>query len=219
MIRLFSIEDHWLVTDGLRTKFRKSRDEIVITCSAETIEDAIEGKHDDAFDIILLDLFIPGTEPLENIRKLKDRYPGKPIVILTGEEQEIWRMQVAEAGVVAYITKHARKGEMVDILKRVSEGENILMGQMGPVTNHQPAPHKDQDLFRIKPTEKELLSQLAKGLLQKQIALNLNMSESAIEKMLRKLRKQFFVNSTLKLVRLLEQYHFFSGSDKSSTGH
>ena len=83
MIRLFSIEDHWLVTDGLRTKFRKSRDEIVITCSAETIEDAIEGKHDDAFDIILLDLFLPGTEPLENIRKLKERYPGKPIVILT----------------------------------------------------------------------------------------------------------------------------------------
>lgn len=191
----------------------------MITCSAETIEDAIEGEHDDSFDIILLDLFIPGTEPLENIRKLTERYPGKPIVILTGEEHEIWRMQVVEAGVVAYITKHARKGEMVDILKRVAGGENILSGQMGRFTNHHSYPSKEQDLFRIKPTEKELLSQLATGLFQKQIARNLNLSESAIEKMLRKLRKQFSVKSTLELVRLLEQYHFFPGSDKSSTDH
>jgi DNA-binding CsgD family transcriptional regulator len=70
-------------------------------------------------------------------------------------------------------------------------------------------------LFNIKPSEKELLSQLAAGLPQKQIAASLNLTESAVEKTLRKLRKQFSVSNTLELVRLLEQYRFFSGPGES----
>lgn len=217
MIRLFSIEDHWLVTDGLKTKFRRSRDEVVIACSAETIEEAISGERDQLFDIILLDLFIPGTEPLDNIKALLSRYPGKPIVILTGEEQEIWKMQAAEAGVAAYLTKHAKKAEMVDTLQRVFTGENILKGQMAQIPNLSTGNVPNQNLFHIKPSEKELLYYLATGHSQKQIARYLHLTESSLEKTLGKLRKQFSVNNTLELVRKLEKFHFFPGSDQSGT--
>ncbi len=215
MIRLFSIEDHWLVTDGLKQQFHSRREGIVISCNATGIKEALEGIIDDSFDIILLDLFLPGTDPIENIRLLRQRYPGKPIVILTGEEQEIWKMQVAEAGAMAYLTKHAKKSELTDTLERVYRGENILKRQLEKMeirAGREDAP----SLFNIKPSEKELLSQLASGLPQKQIAANLNLTESAVEKTLRKLRKQFSVSNTLELVRLLEQYRFFSGPGESS---
>ena len=219
MIRLFSIEDHWLVTDGLRTKFRKSRDEIVITCSAETIEEAMKEDKDDNFDIILLDLFIPGTEPLDNMKQLMTRYPRKPIVILTGEEQEIWKMQAAEAGVAAWLTKHAKKEEMTDTIRRVFMGENLLREQMAKLTKPSTGDANHQYLFKIKPSEKELLHQLSRGLSQKKIADNLHVSESSIEKTLGKLRKQFSATNTLELVRALEKLHFFSNSDQTGSGH
>jgi DNA-binding NarL/FixJ family response regulator len=213
MIRLFSIEDHWLVTDGLRTKFRKSRNEVTISCSATTIEDALKGKSGDAFDIILLDLFLPGTEPVDNIKRLMGKYPGKPVVILSGEEQEIWKMQAAEAGVSAYLTKHATRDEMIDTLKRVFSGENILRDQMACAAIDQTTQTRHWHLFRIKPSEKELLRQLAKGVSQKQVAGNLHLSESAIEKTLGKLRTQFSAHTTLELIRTLEGLHYFTSSD------
>ena len=217
MIRLFSIEDHWMVTVGLRTKFNRSSG-VVIACSATTLAAAVEGTREDSFDIILLDLFIPGTEPLENIKALRARYPGKPVVILTGEEQEIWKMQAAEAGVAAYLTKHATKEEMIETMERVFGGENILTGQMAVVAARQAMQADHQHLFRIKPSEKDILYQLARGDSQKQISANLHLSESAVEKTLRKLRRQFSVNNTLELVAKLEKFRFFSGSGQSEDG-
>ena len=218
MIRIFSIEDHWLVTEGLRAKFRRSRNKVTITCSAENIEDAISAKSDELFDIILLDLFIPNTDPIDNIRTIMTRYPGKPIVILTGEEQEIWRIQVSEAGVVAYLTKHATKKSMVDTLKRVFNGENILKGQIAEYKKPLAGRENNHLLLSIKPSEKEILSMLARGNPQKQVAETMHISESALEKRLGKIRRQFSVSSTLELIRMLEKYRFLSDREEGYTG-
>ena len=146
------------------------------------------------------------------------RYPGKPIVILTGEEQEIWRMQVSEAGVVAYLTKHATKKSMVDTLKRVFNGENILKGQIAEYKKPPTGRENNHLLLSIKPSEKEILGMLARGNPQKQVAEAMHISESALEKRLGKIRRQFSVSSTLELIRMLEKYHFLHDREKGYTG-
>jgi len=93
-----------MVVDGLRARFRGDRDDISIACSAETMEEAV-AIDPDTFDLILLDLLIPGTDPPVNVRRLKATFPGKPIIILTSEERTVWEMQMCKAGVQAYLTK------------------------------------------------------------------------------------------------------------------
>lgn len=211
MIRVFSIEDHWMVTDGLKTKFRGWRDGIAIARSATGIVSAL--KHDDraGFDIILLDLFLPETDPIDNIRLLKAHYPETPIVILTGEEQDIWRIQAAEAGAVAYLTKRATRSELVETIKRVYQGENLLKKYFQQTSQQQSQKEHFSSPFNIKPTEKELLNLLAGGASQKQIAAQMHLTESAVEKALHKLRKQFSASNSLELIRILEKLHFFTG--------
>ncbi|MFZ4523324.1 MAG: response regulator [Bacteroidales bacterium] len=211
MIRLFSIEDHWLVTDGLRTKFRGSRDGIAISCSATTLENALTGNREQEFDIILLDLFIPDTEPIENIRLLIERYPDKPVVVLTAEDHEIWKIQMFESGAMAYLTKHTSKKEMIEVIKRVFRGENVLSEQLAPILSMQQNSHGHRHLFHLNPSERLLLSQLAQGYPQKQIADRMKISESSLEKLLGKLRKQFSAANTVELIRMLERHHFFPG--------
>lgn len=88
MIRIFSIEDHWLITEGLRQKFRRDRDGMYVSQSELNINSALENVSADSFDIILLDLFLPGSEPIRNIKKIREQFPGKPVVILSSEEHE-----------------------------------------------------------------------------------------------------------------------------------
>jgi DNA-binding NarL/FixJ family response regulator len=160
MIRVFSIEDHWMVTDGLKTRFRGWRDGIIITRSATGIEAALKYGDPAGFDIILLDLFLPETDPIDNIRLLKAQYPDAPIVILTGEEQDIWRIQVAEAGAVAYLTKRATRSELVETLKRVYQGENLMKMYFLQTSQQRSQKEHFSSPFNIKPTEKELLNLL-----------------------------------------------------------
>jgi DNA-binding NarL/FixJ family response regulator len=120
MIRILSIEDHWMVVDGLRARFRGDRDDISIACSAGTMDIAL-ATDPVLFDLILLDLLIPGTEPTENVRKLKIVFPGKPIVVLTSEERTVWEVQMCKAGVHAYLTKGDQRKSLKEVIKRVSQ--------------------------------------------------------------------------------------------------
>jgi DNA-binding NarL/FixJ family response regulator len=85
MIRLFVIEDHPVIVTGLRNLFRPSRDEIEIVGSASSVDEAVSRAVSDTFDMILLDLWLPDSHPLLNVKKLKDHFHDKPIVIFTSE--------------------------------------------------------------------------------------------------------------------------------------
>jgi len=87
MIRLFIIEDHPVIVAGLKSMFRPLRDGIGITGSAENVDELLNSQIDPGtFDIIILDLWISAISPLENIRKLLQQLPSKPVVIYTTED-------------------------------------------------------------------------------------------------------------------------------------
>ena len=199
MIRLFSIEDHWMVIDGLKSRFRGDRDDISITCTAETIDDAL-AMDSDLFDIILLDLLIPGTDPVDNVLKLKNRYPGKPIVILTSEEQTVWKDQMCEAGVQAYLTKHDKRKKIKAIIERVSLGEDLCKQKMLELKQFTILPLQNETP-KLKPTQKAILTLFIKEMSLKEIASSTFMTESAVAKAMARMRKQFQVKSNTGLIR------------------
>ena len=105
MIRLFVIEDHPVIVTGLKNLFRPSRDDIEITGNAYNVDDAILKADADSFDIFLLDLWLPDAHPLMNVKKLKEKFHGKPIVIFTSEDSSSWQRKMFEGGVMAYLLK------------------------------------------------------------------------------------------------------------------
>ena len=128
MIRLFVIEDHPVIITGLKNLFRPSRDEIEITDSAFNVDDAVQRANPELFDILLLDLWLPEANPLQNVKKLKDRFPGKPIVIFTSESSSSWQRKMFEAGVMAYLLKSADRYEIKTTLGKVFKGQIVFSG-------------------------------------------------------------------------------------------
>lgn len=115
MIKLLVIDDHPVTILGLQNYLGNS---IKIIFSSSTIKDSLNFDINQ-FDIILLDLYIEGTTPFDNVDILKKIYPNKPIVIFTSEESSIWKKKMYQLGVQSYISKTSSKNQILFALEMI----------------------------------------------------------------------------------------------------
>ena len=199
-IKIFVIEDHPVFITGLRNSFRESRDNVSIAGSGNTLPEGVKLAAQTDFDIFLLDLYLPDSDPLENVRILKKVFPDKPIVILTSETRAIWKYWMAEAGVLGYIQKGVSRSTILEILRKAVKGiSSIDSADYMPKTGEPPF---------LTPDQQEIMLLLSKGMTLKDISGNSQMSVSMIEKNLRILRKNFNMQTNAGLVKELSNRGF-----------
>lgn len=201
MIRLFVIEDHLaIVLSSLRFMFRPKRDGIEITGSARTPEEAVQSADPASFDVFILDLFLPDLQPVDNIRMLKNYFPDKAVIILTGEKSSAWSNKMKQEGAAAYISKDSSR-ELIGLsIKKVASGEHFFI-EDSSVPDHNQS--KDPYANDLTPVECKIARLLSRGLTHKEIACQMGISRSMIEKILKRLRIRYQVINNLELIRIL----------------
>ena len=203
MIRLFTIEDHPVIITGLRNLFRPSRDGIEIIGSANHVDEALIKADPETFDIFLLDLWIPSSHPLQNVKRIREKFPNKPIVIFTSEESMIWQRKMFEAGVVAYLLKNADKIEIKSTLEKVARGLTIFSGIIEPSIDDKFRAAFTDPKYVLTPNQKELVVMLSNGLNQQAIADQKGTSISNVEKTLKNIREKCHAKSNVELIKIL----------------
>ena len=208
MIRLFLVEDHyaWIV-GGFRNNFRPKRDRIQVAGHAATPDEAIQSADPESFDILILDLHIPGTEPVDNIRSLQKKFPDKPIVIFTNETASIWKIAMLREGASGYIIKDAEREEVKMALQKIIRGEKYFSQSPEVALQAIQESQKIVSAESISPLQQDILIMLSKGHSHKDIALQTAMSRSSIEKVLTKLRALFNATNNLELVSICKDNH------------
>jgi two-component system invasion response regulator UvrY len=203
MIRLFTIEDHPVIVTGLRNTFRPSRDNIEITGSASNVDEAIASAIPETFDIFLLDLWIPGSQPLQNIRTLRQHFSGKPIVIFTSEDSTIWQRKMFEAGAMAYLLKSAEKTDIRQTLEKVSLGMTVFTGVVEPEQEQTFRAGFADPKYILTPNQKEYVILLSNGLTQPEIAREKSLSISTVEKTIKNIREKCGARNNAELIKIL----------------
>jgi DNA-binding NarL/FixJ family response regulator len=203
MIRLFVIEDHPVIVTGLKNLFRPSRDDIEITGSASSIDHALSKADPAAFDIFLLDLWLPDAHPLMNVKKLKEKFIGKPIVIFTSEDSSSWQRKMFEAGVMAYLLKSTGKYEIKSTLEKVIRGQIVFSGLVEPDYEKKLASVLSGQKYHLTANQQELIILLSSGLTQQQIADAKKTSVSTVEKTLKHVRERCDAKNNAELVKIL----------------
>jgi DNA-binding NarL/FixJ family response regulator len=126
MIRLFGIDDHFLILEGLGRAFSAENDEIELVGSAANVDDALKNIPGILPDIIILDLFIDDSDPVENFRRLHDAFPAIPIVILSLEDSLRWQVKMFKLGVMGYLNKGEKKDTMKSVFEQVAQGNLVI---------------------------------------------------------------------------------------------
>ena len=203
MIRLFVIEDHPVIVTGLKNLFRPSRDEIEITNSANSVDEALKKADPATFDVFFLDLWLPNAHPQLNVKRLKDQFHSKPIVIFTSEESSTWQRKMFEAGVMAYLNKSSSKFEIKSTLEKIVKGQIVFSGTVEPDYEKKLAFVLAGETFSLTPNQQEHVILLSKGWSQQQIADEKKISVSTVEKTLKLVRDKCEAKNNTELIRIL----------------
>jgi DNA-binding NarL/FixJ family response regulator len=206
MIRIFIIEDHITITQaGFRNLFRPGRDQIDITGAATSIEETLKNADPENTDLFILDLWLPDANPLENIRLLREHFPGKGIIIYTSESSALWKRRMIKAGALAYILKSAERADIKTAIEKAYIGETYFSGTFESTELDEIIREPNIENKKISPAQKEIVRMIKEGYKHKEIAKVIGVSTSRIEKILSALRSDYHVANNFQLVSLFTE--------------
>jgi len=135
------------------------------------------------FDLVLLDLTMPGTRGFEGLQTLRTFAPKLPIVIVSAHEDPATIHEAMMSGASGYISKSIRKGELSSAIRDVLNGAVTLpSGYVPPEMTEAPLTEGALDpLQSLTPQQARVLLMLRQGLLNKQIAHELGVGETTIK--------------------------------------
>jgi DNA-binding NarL/FixJ family response regulator len=205
MIKIFVIEDHEaIIVPGLRNLFRPSRDQIEVTGSSPGLHTAFSNPSLGLADLILLDLWIPGENPLNTMNLLRERYPDVPVLIYTSEELPIWQDKMMQAGAKGFLRKNCPREALKSAIMHIAKGGTWFEGiRTEGILAEKSENNQESILSKLTPVQKEIIDLLIDGYHHHEIANRLNTTPGKIDKTLTVLRTKFQCRTTIELVMLL----------------
>jgi two-component system response regulator NreC len=205
MTRLLLVDDHAVVRSGLKMLLA-GHTEMEIVGEAGTAGEALEKAGEVNPDVILMDIGLPDKTGIEATREIKKKYPDMKIVALTIHEDEEYFFQMLDAGASGYVPKRAAPEELLTAIRAAAAGEVYLYPSMAKLlvrdflNAERPAEEKP-DLGGLTDREHEVLTHLAEGASNDEIATALVISPKTVERHRENIMRKLNLHSRSELVR------------------
>lgn len=125
MIKILIADDHIIVRKGLKQIISETTD-MVVAGEAGDGQEVLSKIRKNGFDLVLLDISMPGRTGLDILRELKIEKPKLPILVLSMYPEEQYAVRVLRAGASGYLTKESAPEELIAAIRRVSIGKKYV---------------------------------------------------------------------------------------------
>lgn len=129
MIRVLLADDHAIIRDGLKQIFADT-DDLVVAGEAANGNEVLAKVREQDWDVLVLDISMPGRSGLELIKLVKNEKPRLPILVLSMHQEEQYALRVLRAGASGYLTKDSDATQLVAVLRKVARGGVFLSTSM-----------------------------------------------------------------------------------------
>ena len=208
MIRILIADDHPFVRRGVKQVLTDEFPGVGLGEAAtapEVLEQA--GKH--RWNLIILDLTMPGRDGLDALHELKLRCPDTPVLVLSMHPEDQFAVRVLRAGAAGYLTKESIPEELVQAVRKImADGRyirpsvaDLLATQLQQGDGNQP-PHA-----RLSDREFQVLGLIAHGKTVTHIAEELSLSVKSVSTYRARIMEKLHLNSTADLTRYALEHH------------
>lgn len=200
MIRVFIVDDHPVVIEGIRSLLLKEK-EIEWVGQAMNAASCLGFFVNNVADVVLMDISMPGMDGVELCAIIKEKYPGIFILGLSTFNQGLYIKKMMENGASGYILKNSTKEELIKAIQTVNDGGIYFSGEAGQaLQDYQKS--SVAELPVLTPREKEILELIAEGYTNPQIAGKIFLSQFTIDSHRKNLLAKLNVKNTASLIRL-----------------
>ena len=205
MIRVVIADDHPLLREGLR-RILEFEEGIQVVAEVGDGQGAINISRTKKFDILLMDLNMPGVNGLDACRVIRREQPDIGIIVLTVDDADDKIFQILQLGVAGYLLKDVVPKTLVDSIRKVYAGEPILAPAVtGKLLGQLSGANQPKDNFGLSNRELEILTYVVRGSSNRDIGISLFISEKTVKNHLsnifRKLEVEDRTQAALKAVK------------------
>ena len=201
--RFLIVDDHPLFLDAIMLAIRSAFPE-AYTTTAVSIDTAGEALSEGGeFDLVLLDLNLPGTQGFDGLLELRNRFPKTPIVVVSAMTDARIIHNAMTCGAAGFISKAVRKDELASAIRTIMDGEVYLPKDYTPPAEDASSGASVDLMQRVQsltPQQLRVLQMLRQGLLNKQIAYKLGVGETTVKAHVSEILRKLNVNSRTQAV-------------------
>ncbi len=180
MIKILVVDDHAIVRDGLRRILVDTPD-MVVADEASNGEEVINKVGNNHYDLVLLDISLPGRDGLDVLKQLKCTNPKIPVLILSMYPEEHYAVRSLRAGAAGYLTKQSSSDELIGAIRKVAEGRRYITPSLAEKlafelgVDVRKLPHE-----KLSDREYQVMCMIGSGKTVKEIAETLSLSVRTI---------------------------------------
>jgi DNA-binding NarL/FixJ family response regulator len=200
MLQILIADDHPVVRQGIMRIIEDTQD-MKVAGEAENGYEVLKKIKEKDYDLVLMDISMPGSDGLEIIRELKRTKPDLPVLILTIHPEKYYGLRMLQAGASGYLTKQNAPFELIEAIRKVSQGGMYISNSLAKllVTSQKTGSGK-QGHELLSDREYQVMYMIANGKKVKAIADELCISVKTIHVHRRHILEKMNMSSNAEII-------------------
>ena len=205
-IRVILADDHAVVRAGLE-RIIDATDELVVHAQVGDVDGLRAYFADDAWQVLVLDLHMPGGQGTETVEMIHRARPDVGIVVFSMHEEDSYAVSVLRAGARAYLNKSRSPSELIAAIQRVAAGGRYVTQELAEHFFNLGDDVERQCHDRLSARERDIFERLARGTKPTTIAKDLRLGRSTVTTYVHRIKQKLGVTSLGEIVRYAHQHN------------
>jgi DNA-binding NarL/FixJ family response regulator len=201
MIRVVVADDHTIVREGLKQILSAAGD-LAVVGEAQNGHEVLERVRAFDFEVLLLDMSMPGKSGIELIKQVRAEKPKLRILVLSMHEEEQYAVRAIKAGASGYLTKDSASAQLVSAIRKVAGGGAFITDSVAQQLALSAMPHTEGPPHSaLSDREFQVFRELVSGKAVTEIAAELNLSVKTVSTHKARIMQKMNMSNPAELIR------------------
>ena len=201
MKKVLVADDHAVVREGIKRIIEETAD-MVVAGEAVNGWEVLDKARGGDYDVVVLDISMPGKNGMEILKELKRERPGIPVLILSMHPEEQYALRALRAGASGYVTKESAPDELIAALEKVLRGSKYITSALAERLVLDIGVGSEESLHeKLSDRELQVLCLLAEGKTINQIGQELCLSAKTISTYRSRIMQKMAMKTNAQLIR------------------
>jgi DNA-binding NarL/FixJ family response regulator len=214
MIRIVVADDHPIVREGLKQLLSATPD-VSVVGEAQNGREVLERVRALDFDVLLLDMSMPGKSGIELIKQVRAEKPKLRVLVLSMHEEEQYAVRAIKAGASGYLTKESATAQLVSAIRKVASGGAFITDSvaqqlaLGAMPQTEGPPHGT-----LSDREFQVFREIVSGKAVTDIAAELNLSVKTVSTHKARIMQKMNMSNPAELIRYAIHHRLVDDPDR-----